>query len=857
MKKILVFLFAMLMAVSCVLLVACASNVTKITIQGAPTQVERGAEIKYEDISLKVEYDDGTEATLALDDNGVTYTPVDTSTTGDKTLRVSYGGKSADATIKVVEGAVDETATILSFDNTDAYEAYLDAKADKENKESQFVKQDVLYTVGNNNGYVFLPKTLADWNEETVTLEAVKTTYEISLKNGADYARLDATAEKTYLSKVEDNIYYFTEAAAGKEFKLVVKLDGSYEVLSENLKTKELVQEIRVVDGYNVYTARGLSMLDNANKNSWKEIKEKTSYAWDGGKKLSEITGVTQVVLHSNLTITPADLPSNYFWTEGEGVKENGASGNLGYTAAKNNVPKDNGFDVLFDGSLKQVFLGEDWELNWENKGTDNSQHGLYTSDGIGLSGNYLSLSYETGYKVNDDGTVTRTAKQGIYLVYGHNMNEGPKNYPDCQYSFISYRQLDDSAHNSAHIENVYFVGQTRKTENDKIPTGLQMISSNIDTVTLDNVIGQQWFCNLTLDTRIRDNNSGSASVNDSKFYDSYSQMLYSFLSDGMTIRNCEMKRAGGPLIIAHTWQPNGDGVYKDVNTVIDIDDDSVLESWVTGQEMWFTVNNLPASDVAQLLGLMKLANATIQGNYAADAKGEHPSPAANYVNLVAVVIPDPGRLMTNQNAIQGTIKTGDVTYAMNDEVFNAMISLNAIAGKGLENDLVTNTIGAINSAPDEALPADKKEEYAGMINSLNEGLMALAASHVMPVFKCGNDYGYSNGTSFSALSDMQQLYGGALYVQAQLNTFADMYTQAGDAQTAGQLSFLANAWGDIAANANLTKVGTYTGATESWNAGYMAMWVNMGANASNPLESQVKHFMILFGESTHVAAAQ
>ena len=94
MKKILIFLLATLIAVSCITLVACDKKVTDVKIENAPSEVTRGESIDYSKINIVVTYDDNTTERLKLTDKSVDFDPVDTSTTGTKTLSVTFGGKS-------------------------------------------------------------------------------------------------------------------------------------------------------------------------------------------------------------------------------------------------------------------------------------------------------------------------------------------------------------------------------------------------------------------------------------------------------------------------------------------------------------------------------------------------------------------------------------------------------------------------------------------------------------------------------------------------------------------------------------------------------------------------------------------
>ena len=712
MKKILVFMLSLLFALSCVLLAACNATVTDLKIDNAPSQVTRGEEIDYSKINVVATFDDGTTKTFALTDSskGVSYKPIDTSSTGAKTLQAKYGGKTAQTTITVVGGDIDvDNVVVTEYNNTDGYNEYLEAKKEQTtNKEIEFYNRPEYYKVGTANGYLFLPVVTAiDENDEEVTLEKVETTYKLYKKDGDKFVEVTGDSVKTYLSNVEDNIYYFTAAAEHEVFKLEVTLGEGYTLLDEEMSTT-VAQEFEVVSGYNAYDALGFSVLDNRNVKSWSSLKEH-KFAWDNGKNLSDFTDVEQVILHNNITITASDLPANYFWKVNEPASKEGS---VSYSDAERRVPEN--LREYLAGSLKEVYLGEDWE-----EGSDHHQRGLYVTDAIGLSGNYLKVDYVTNMNTNGD--------NGLYVVHDFNQSEGKKSsYPESHSSLISYRHegVDYSTvKGNRTIENVYFVGQTSKTENDKIPAGLMMVSSNIADLKISNTIGAKWFCNATLDGLAE----GTISLDGCKFYDSFSQMIYSYGQRAIDIKNSEMKRAGGPVIIMQTR--TGDGASGARHTVLTIDSTKNMESWVSGAEMWFRIN-MEGSDsvVSTMLQMASLSDYYASTHYMVDGKA----------NLIAVVIPEPSKVMTNQYEIPGTVTIGGDEYGMDAPVYKALINLSATAGQGaaLAETTRTQLSGQLG-------------EYEQYLGALKDGFTLVQnytqALAYAPIYKCGNAYAYAD----------------------------------------------------------------------------------------------------------------
>lgn len=823
MKKILVFLLAALFAVSCVLLVACDATVTEITIKDAPAEVKQGDTIDYSKIHIVATYDNESTKELALTDKGVSYEPISTANTGAQVLSVSYGGKNAQTTITVVAGTVDvEAVQVTEFNNTVGYLAYEKAREEKSNKETEFVIRDKHYQVGTANGYKFVPQVTAigeDFEPIELPESQIKTDYTLFIENGSNSWQ-PVPANNTYLSKVENNVYYFTENAEGHTFKLVVTLAEGFEPIDDTLDT-EITQVFDVVDGYNVYDALGLSVLDNKNVNSWAQLKQH-SYAWDGDKTLADFTGVTQVILHNNITITTQYLPDSYFWKEGESAVKNGGTS---YNEALSKVPS--GYEEYLAGSLKETMLNEAWDNG------NSEQRGLYISDGIGLSGNYLTIDYHANYN--------KKGEKGIYVVYDFSGRE--KSYPEAHWSVIKYMLKTDETKGNATIENVYFLGESGKTENSGLPAGIMVMSTEIDTASVSNMIASDWFGNFELDGA--PDAETTFNLADSKMYNSFSQMVYSYAMKEVHITNSEMKRAGGPIMILQTRTSSNEADV--IDTVVDIDDKSVLESWLTGWEMWFNINNLPGTDVEQLLGVASMSDTGEKtGTHYRTMKkvtvnGQEQNLAA--VNLMIIVIPEAGNVFDNTHAIKGTVTIDSATYAMDDAVLNAFKNVHEISSDGA--NAAQTTLGVLQTAHQYGQLGDMSEEeyegYVEQLQALYDGFGTLPKLPLAPVYKSGVNYGFFDGSNFQTIAFLQQLYGGAQLSQGLLTKFEQ--TEA------------AAQWNSVLSNQYLQTIASVDPSAGAWTAGRVACWINPGGlDAAHP-NFNIKPFMVILGEGQATAA--
>lgn len=649
MKKFAALLLVVAMLTSCFAFVACDNNgdaqLTGVAIKKGtlPETVQQNTVVDYSAVKLVLTFDDGSNKEIALTAAGVAYDAIDVTVEGEKTFSVTYGGFTATQTV-VVEKV--DTTCISQFALPEGYQQFVVASGTKTEKETEYTVKDKLYKVGSVNGFVCRPQTttidLVSNKEET--LLNVDTMFQLYVK-GSDKQLEGADLDK-YVDRVEDNVYYFTSDAVGKQFTLKIILDDSYlSLLDEASKT--LTMDIEVVDGYNAYDALGLSVLDNLGNNSWAKIKE-TKLAWDE-HALCEYTNVKQVILHNDVTITKANLPESYFWKK----TDDGYNEALGRTASTQKS--------LLEGSLKEYNRGDDWE-----DGGNNLQRGLFVSNGIGLVGNYLTVKYETGLIV-DKNSIT-APNGGIFIVCDYTRNADTK-YGESHTALIKYAKFDADNSNGTHVvSDVTLIGQSGKTDNVNAPTDIMMFQTDAANATLDNIVANSWFANVEL------NWSASLDINNCKFYRSFSQMVFGYYANTINVTNCEMKHSGGPLFILQArTEGDTDEDRINTNTVLNIDSTANMESWLSGAEAWFAINKLPSTIIEQLFSLAMIVDNTagssfykIDGNY-------------RKCNAIAVLIPTASETFTNTSALYGEINVGEgdakTSYSMKDPTFVAIKS--------------------------------------------------------------------------------------------------------------------------------------------------------------------------------------
>lgn len=798
MKKSVALLLAIMLVVSCLSFVACDNTpdvkVTSISVKEGtlPTTVQQDTVIDYNKVIVVVKFSDGTTKELAVTSNGFKYQAVDTSVAGKATFKVTYADQ--ETTVEVTVEAVEKNIySVTEFSNTEGYKMYEVNKAEQSNKENEFYVKDAPYTVGSVNGYVCNPKVIAvdimSGNDDEVELKNVKTTYEL-FEDGSTTALTGDNLTK-YLAKVDNNVYYFTPAANDKQFRLKITLSEEYDTI---LDTPYIEQTIKVVDGYNVYDAKGLSVLDNINNIAWAEIKD-TKLDWDE-QKLAEYVGVKQVILHDEITVKKTDLPAKYFWTE----KDEAVNGGISYTDALSRLPEN--MQHLLVGSLKETSWGEAWE------DASGRQRGLYASNGIGLNGNYMQVSYEDGLVVDDKGNVT-APNGGIYIAWDFNDSAKKSGYAEPHYSFVAYKNVDETGANGNRIvQNVLFVGKTGKTDNTNLPAAIMMFHSSMteSKATLDNIVANSWFANVEL------NNRTVLDISNCKWYSSFSQMVFGFYAKEINVTNSEMKRSGGPLFILQSaTSDRGEDSVANESTVLNIDSTANMESWLSGREAWFAINTKEAmSMVNQLMMLSKIVDNTA-GTSFFKMDGELAKS-----NVIAVLIPSQADTFDNQSALHGKIIVGTNSYGMDDATFNAIITNTA------------NPAAAV--APVFKLGATDTTSTNGQ--NINYGYITQ-----MPTAETIGTMKLENPTLLAIVPQLVQ----------QITANPSAFAQYGiTAESTSE---------EIQTVATQLAQGTWENSMKTNHTGEFALYINPGALDKTP-NLNIKHFLMLFGAPVATTSA-
>ena len=675
-KKLFIVVLAVLCIASLTLAACQTATVTSIAIKTGSFEAKYvvGSNVSYANAKLVVKYSDNSQKEVALTADMVT-PAISTAAVGTYTHTATYEGKTCNFTITVVN-ELQDMPEIMSVKLPDSYLDYLsrtneehlaspkttaDYQANLEKYDAYF-SYAAAYEVGNVNAFVFQPEAgIFDENdnEQLVTGDFFKV--DISVKNTANsnYALLTEANLATYVTyDAANNYYWFTEQAVDKYFRLSISLDADKVTPMTNTV---LTAEIKVVEGYNVYDAEGLSVFDNLKVKNWAAKKDK-QLDWDT-KKLSEYTDVTRIILHNDVEILPTDLPSTYFWTGKEDA----------FTSLVNNIDNDgkhndkiNPADVI--GSLRdgqatssegsfnfaaivssvtgtssssqnaannrnKALLGDCFEDGYN---VGNNQKGIYSSSGCDVSGNFMTVSISED-RDSETGLVLRT-------YYGEGTSNGNAMSHWSLFQIVSIKNVGKH-----EIKNLHVYGNQGHKESSG-PAGIIAFNMWLEEISLNNIIVQQVNIANALDKLTNIN------IIDSKISDVANQMNYQWRSTSVIV-NSVLHDCGGPLFIlcdsdrtvtsSGSFNPGvGTGEGNSPSPELYADTYSILENWVLGTEAWFVNNN-----AAALATQVKAINSGVQ--YFLGHTFLAQKSAGEMFNCVAVIIPEPEDI-TNSSLSNG-----------------------------------------------------------------------------------------------------------------------------------------------------------------------------------------------------------
>lgn len=649
----------------------------------------KNTDLDLSNLKITVNYKDGTSEILSYNSAfEVSYDSEVQEYGAYRTVTITYGGKTCEKQIifysqyKVADNGVSRPGYYLNYITQIQADAPI------------FTDLSASYKVGDDNALSVRPTVRGInnfTNVESGDIKNIPMVVSIEKWDTDAYVLMDNPGTDVDVD-VEAVTVDFADSAIGNKYRISVYPNMLTSAQMENLSAYTSVIEVEVVDGYNVTNVLELSLYDNAKTDggkAWKALREEAGITADA----SAIHGI---VLHENLAISASDIPSYFLYKEGD--SDVNAS--------------DADYDRVI-GSLR------DYEYIF----TRMTQKG----DHFDLHGNYFNVDAgalpiivrENGEVMADDKVVV--SHSALFRIEC----EGTKE--DCNETLAS-------------INNVNFLGNL-KLENTSYTGGIILIKVDTQNMVLNNITARQWY--ITAFAQLTDNETCALKIKNNQYYDNYNSFVYSW-GAYVNIENSIMKTCGGPVIIADNCyaketesNPNHPrGFIPQIN----VDDASVLESWVAGTESWFVQMNAASTAEAlkSLNGLFQLQGGR---TFVSEKDG------ANKLNLVAVIKSGDAQAMTFV-PIAGRMNIGNLAFDMDNPIVVGIAGQSVLFQGGLDETIPGG--GLLAMAPDSTLC----DAYSLVANVQSGGLAPIQTAAKGHVGFSGDYLGIYVGSAFAQSAD-------------------------------------------------------------------------------------------------------
>ena len=465
---------------------------------------------------------------FAVGCNIIIVNPDDSSSSSSDSGSASDSGSSS--------SSLKEKVVVTGVSQNAEYALYMKNKGVKTNKKNEFFDKTSTLKVGDDNDFVVMPAVtfgkIKPGTQFTTPVIPSEWTYEISFARITADGSVKVAADEVenYVEKIDyvNCVINFAEGAIGSTFEISVVPTGLTDKQKENVAKYMAKMTVEVVDGFNVYDAKELSVINNyygsywlCENSTWRNFKEENGIDVDYAP--------SNVLLQTNVKINAADLPKGFFFNKGDKDLEGSAD-------------YDRALGSLRDGAC----------LYYRN---------VAENETFTLEGNYFTLD-----------------ASAIPLVVR------PENKVAESENFQSHAQLffvdvfNDKEETC--FKNLNLIGNAPRVEDTNKSGGIIIIKSGKKGVHFYNNISNCWYINYF------PYYSTGTKIEKCKAYDSFNTIVYSWGSTGTVIKDSELIGAGGPAIIADHASPKAeDGGSPSEISVID----SEIHSYVAGTEGWFT----------------------------------------------------------------------------------------------------------------------------------------------------------------------------------------------------------------------------------------------------------------------------
>ncbi len=635
-KTILLLLLILSLCLSISLsLASCGQrSILKLVIdEGLSREYELNSTPDFSKVSATVTYNDGSTLTVGADE--LTFSKLDTATAGKKELTITYADFSitVEVTVKAAVlqggnqgGGDDDQGAPITPEYYIMAATLPDTLVAFNTNKSNFKNDEVTYTVGDANPFMLRQKLLIlDAQAKPVTnVTRYQSVSKVFLVEGSTLS----LAGSNYVTADDaNNTFQFTSAAVGKTFRIQTR---PAEIEDDMISACTSTLDVKVVAGYNVTNAKELNLMTNT------DVKMHEQYMNADERELPEHrqsaiaqrfvdqhfgngyyntyggSAIKGFVLHCDLTPTLADIPEAY-------IANKGAAGE--------------GFDDSF--AVYDRYVGD---------ATDPSGR----TNSFGIYGNCFTINTSGLPMMSDDPTITGT------LVASNSWFFRFKNNPNCRQQSVAQAQAFDFTDYTALVENLRMrdddPNSNNSADNHRHMFGINALAINMVDATYDNVFIEAY----TISTVMSDTNT-RLTIKDSILHNAWQNHIFAWTNNYLqsfhgeqyelqdpwsnivpmqvNVINSQLTKCGGPVVLQ---QSDHLGVPYNAKTGVDltVDTDSVLYSYVTGQEAWFEAYSF-AKDYAMQIQSMNPMIQKATGNAASITTTQDGHGTTQFMNMV------------------------------------------------------------------------------------------------------------------------------------------------------------------------------------------------------------------------------
>lgn len=547
--------------------VACGKNpiVSAVVKNGTLiTTVVKGETVDTSATEVVLTYKDKTTKEVTAAD--LKFSNVDTATVGTKKLTITYSKEnySFDVEITVVASEADVVSVIsLESELVQEFNAKKNATG---NERIEFMNHnDYLYAGTENTFHFRIKATGIDLEGNRLTgLKKVRTVVTVSVLKYSNWVVLSDEDVADYMTiNTEDATFNFKDKATEEEaFRITVKAANPAAGMEE--ANVSFTAEVKVIDAFNVYTAKELSAYDNSTAGNEKV------FDWTAIKQEAGVAGKTinAVILQSDISVTRNDVPAEVFWNKNS---ENFSS---------------------FSADKQKALLGTT---------IDRNGYGLYKrfiSDGdeFQFIGNFFTVDFSAFPKMVGE------FKKANKLVDVEN-----EKIITSHFCAFYNRKADESKNftkqTTVNWKNVAFVGNGGLSEDPKESIansgGLLMMKNHSINFEGNNTISNNFYIGYFFELGEEYGEfEGNYVVDSCRGYYSYQCLFYMWGAKHTIIRDSEFKHASGPAIIADHVDANTSGDGGQISRIDVIN--STIESKVTTASPWL-INYGATSIITQI----------------------------------------------------------------------------------------------------------------------------------------------------------------------------------------------------------------------------------------------------------------